>query len=172
MLRQMWKKRVCFVLAVILAVIAVTPMEMEHTDAAMVHSVTALMTGNLVNKSNADKLTYRQLETSAYERKLISKSVYNYTMQQVPALYEGRNVINVSGMTGKANTSYVDKVSAVGSDTITFTFKDAALTAGDKLAFTVEIKDAEVSGNALTAVTLTLKADGVLNNGGVDLPKA
>ena len=70
MLRQMWKKRVCFVLAVILAVIAVTPMEMEHTDAAMVHSVTALMTGNLVNKSNADKLTYRQLETSAYERKL------------------------------------------------------------------------------------------------------
>lgn len=33
MLRQMWKKRVCFVLAVILAVIAVTPMEMEHTDA-------------------------------------------------------------------------------------------------------------------------------------------
>ena len=108
MLRQMWKKRVCFVLAVILAVIAVTPMEMEHTDAAMVHSVTALMTGNLVNKSNADKLTYRQLETSAYERKLISKSVYNYTMQQVPALYEGRNVINVSGMTGKANTSYVD----------------------------------------------------------------
>ena len=104
MLRQMWKKRVCF----ILAVIAVTPMEMEHTDAAMVHSVTALMTGNLVNKSNADKLTYRQLETSAYERKLISKSVYNYTMQQVPALYEGRNVINVSGMTGKANTSYVD----------------------------------------------------------------
>ena len=55
MLRQMWKKRVCFVLAVILAVIAVTPMEMEHTDAAMVHSVTALMTGNLVNKSNADK---------------------------------------------------------------------------------------------------------------------
>ena len=103
MLRQMWKKRVCFVLAVILAVIAVTPMEMEHTDAAMVHSVTALMTGNLVNKSNADKLTYRQLETSAYERKLISKSVYNYTMQQVPALYEGRNVINVSGMTGKAN---------------------------------------------------------------------
>lgn len=52
--------------------------------------------GNLVNKSNADKLTYRQLETSAYERKLISKSVYNYTMQQVPALYEGRNVINVS----------------------------------------------------------------------------
>lgn len=42
MLRQMWKKRVCFVLAVILAVIAVTPMEMEHTDAAMVHSVTAL----------------------------------------------------------------------------------------------------------------------------------
>lgn len=73
MLRQMWKKRVCFVLAVILAVIAVTPMEMEHTDAAMVHSVTALMTGNLVNKSNADKLTYRQLETSAYRRKLISK---------------------------------------------------------------------------------------------------
>ena len=66
------------------------------------------MTGNLVNKSNADKLTYRQMETSAYERKLISKSVYNYTMQQVPALYEGRNVINVSGMTGKANTSYVD----------------------------------------------------------------
>ena len=109
MLRQMWKKRVCFVLAVILAVIAVTPMEMEHTDAAMVHSVTALMTGNLVKcKSIADKLTYRQLETSAYERKLISKSVYNYTMQQVPALYEGRNVINVSGMTGKANTSYVD----------------------------------------------------------------
>ena len=36
------------------------------------------------------------------------ESVYNYTMQQVPALYEGRNVINVSGMTGKANTSYVD----------------------------------------------------------------
>ena len=63
-------------LAVMLAVIAVTPMEMEHTDAAMVHSVTALMTGNLVNKSNADKLTYRQLETSAYERKLISKSVF------------------------------------------------------------------------------------------------
>ena len=31
MLRQMWKKRVCFVLAVILAVIAVTPMEMEHS---------------------------------------------------------------------------------------------------------------------------------------------
>ena len=58
MLRQMWKKRVCFVLAVILAVIAVTPMEMEHTDAAMVHSVTALMTGNLVNKSNADKLIF------------------------------------------------------------------------------------------------------------------
>ena len=81
MLRQMWKKRVCFVLAVILAVIAVTPMEMEHTDAAMVHSVTALMTGNLVNKSNADKLTYRQLETSAYERKLISKSVYNCTLR-------------------------------------------------------------------------------------------
>ena len=53
MLRQMWKKRVCFVLAVILAVIAVTPMEMEHTDAGMVHSVAALMTGNLVNKSNA-----------------------------------------------------------------------------------------------------------------------
>ena len=71
-----------------------------------------------------------------------------------------------------SNGSAVDKVSAVGSDTITFTFKDAALTAGDKLAFTVEIKDAEVSGNALTAVTLTLKADGVLNNGGVDLPKA
>ena len=41
MLRQMWKKRGCFVLAVILAVIAVTPMEMEHTDAAMVHSVPA-----------------------------------------------------------------------------------------------------------------------------------
>ena len=49
-----------------------------------------------------------QYSASAYERKLISKSVYNYTMQQVPALYEGRNVINVSGMTGKANTSYVD----------------------------------------------------------------
>ena len=108
MLRQMWKKRVCFVLAVILAALAVTPVEMDYADAAMVHSVTALMTGNLVNKSNADKLTYRQMETSAYERKLISKSVYNYTMQQVPALYEGRNVINVSGMTGKANTSYVD----------------------------------------------------------------
>ena len=71
-----------------------------------------------------------------------------------------------------SNGSAVDKVSAVGSDTITFTFKDAALTAGDTLAFTAEIKDAEVSGNALTAVTLTLKADGVLNNGGVDLPKA
>ena len=41
MLRQMWKKRVCFVLAVILSVIAVTTMEMEQTDAAMVHSVTA-----------------------------------------------------------------------------------------------------------------------------------
>ena len=108
MLRQMWKKSVCFVLAVILAALAVTPVEMDYADAAMVHSVTALMTGNLVNKSNADKLTYRQMETSAYERKLISKSVYNYTMQQVPALYEGRNVINVSGMTGKANTSYVD----------------------------------------------------------------
>lgn len=108
MRKQMWKKRVCFVLAMILAALAVTPVEMDHADAAMVHSVTALMTGNLVNKSNADKLTYRQMETSAYERKLISKSVYNYTMQQVPALYEGRNVINVSGMTGKANTSYVD----------------------------------------------------------------
>lgn len=68
MLRQMWKKRVCFVLAVILAVIAVTPMEMEHTDAAMVHSVTALMTGNLVNKSNADKMTYRQLENKRLMR--------------------------------------------------------------------------------------------------------
>ena len=108
MRKQMWKKRVCFILAMILAALAVTPVEMDHADAAMVHSVTALMTGNLVNKSNADKLTYRQMETSAYERKLISKSVYNYTMQQVPALYEGRNVINVSGMTGKANTSYVD----------------------------------------------------------------
>ena len=64
MLRQMWKKRVCFVLAVILAALAVTPVEMDHADAAMVHSVTALMTGNLVNKSNADKLTYRQMETS------------------------------------------------------------------------------------------------------------
>lgn len=108
MLRQMWKKRVCFVLAVILAALAVTPVEMDYADAAMVHSVTALMTGNLVNKSNADKLTYRQMETSAYERKLISKSVYNYTMQLVPALKEGRNSINVPGMTGKANTSYVD----------------------------------------------------------------
>ena len=108
MRKQMWKKRVCFILAMILAALAVTPVEMDHADAAMVHSVTALMTGNLVNKSNADKLTYRQMETSAYERKLISKSVYHYTMQQVPALYEGRNVINVSGMTGKANTSYVD----------------------------------------------------------------
>ena len=68
MLRQMWKKRVCFVLAVILAVIAVTPMEMEHTDAAMVHSVTALMTGNLVNKSNADKLTYKIGRASCRER--------------------------------------------------------------------------------------------------------
>ena len=87
MQKQMWKKRVCFVLAVILAVLAVTPVGMDHADAATVHSVTALMTGNLVNKSNADKLTYRQMETSAYERKLISKSVYNYTMQQVPALY-------------------------------------------------------------------------------------
>ena len=71
-----------------------------------------------------------------------------------------------------SNGSAVDKVSAVGSDTITFIFKDAALKAGDTLAFTAKIKDAEVSGNALTAVTLTLKADGVLNNGGVDLPKA
>lgn len=59
MLRQMWKKRVCFVLAVILAVIAVTPMEMEHTDAAMVHSVTALMTksGKQVQCGQADLQT-------------------------------------------------------------------------------------------------------------------
>ena len=78
MRKQMWKKRVCFVLAMILAALAVTPVEMDHADAAMVHSVTALMTGNLVNKSNADKLTYRQLETSAYERKLISKGVQLY----------------------------------------------------------------------------------------------
>ena len=108
MRKQMWKKRVCFVLAMILAALAVTPVEMDHADAAMVHSVTALMTGNLVNKSNADKLTYRQLETSAYERKLISKGVYSYTMQQVPALKEGSNHINVPGMKGKANTSYVN----------------------------------------------------------------
>ena len=78
MLRQMWKKRVCFVLAVILAVIAVTPMEMEHTDAAMVHSVTALMTGNLVNKSNADKLTY-QLEQAPSEKTVI-KCLPGYPM--------------------------------------------------------------------------------------------
>lgn len=97
-----------FCSAMILAALAVTPVEMDHADAAMVHSVTALMTGNLVNKSNADKLTYRQLETSAYERKLISKGVYSYTMQQVPALKEGSNHINVPGMKGKANTSYVN----------------------------------------------------------------
>ena len=55
------EKESLFFLAMILAALAVTPVEMDHADAAMVHSVTALMTGNLVNKSNADKLTYRHL---------------------------------------------------------------------------------------------------------------
>lgn len=107
MQKQKWKKKVCFLLAVLLSLV-VLPVETNRADASTIHTVTALMTGNLVNKSNADKLTYRQLETSAYERKLISKGVYSYTMQQVPALKEGRNSIHVPGMKGKANTSYVD----------------------------------------------------------------
>ena len=35
MRKQMWKKRVCFILAMILAALAVTPVEMDHADAAM-----------------------------------------------------------------------------------------------------------------------------------------
>ena len=53
------EKRVCFALAVILAVCC-APMEMEFTDANG-HSVTALMTGNSGKQVHADKLTYRQL---------------------------------------------------------------------------------------------------------------
>ena len=75
--------------------------------------------------------------------------------------------------TDRTGTNF-DKASAVGSDTVTFSFKDKALTVNDTLALTAEIKDAGngLSGNKLTASTLTLKADGTVELSGSILPKA
>ena len=76
--------------------------------------------------------------------------------------------------TAANGTAAVDTVSGVGSSTVTFTFKDAKLDATDTLRLTAEIHDATtgLSSNTLTAMTLTLKADGVVNDGTNDLPKA
>ena len=69
-----------------------------------------------------------------------------------------------------------DFVSGVGTDKVTITFKNYPLEAGDSVNLGSSIQDAEtgLSGNTLgSLVTLTLKANGVVNGGGIsDLPTA